>query len=58
MKTIVITGAAGTAGAHACEHFHALGWQVAGIDLSFPEETRPWDTFAVDVTHTQNGTMA
>lgn len=48
MSTAVVTGAGGLIGAEACRHFHALGWDVIGIDndmrqLFFgPEASTRW----------------
>ena len=55
MKTMIITGAGGTTGKCACEHFHSLGYRVIGIDLKSVEDV-PWDTFVVDVTDNEQVT--
>ena len=50
MKTIIITGANGTTGSHACAHFHELGYRVIGVDLAFDDKEYPYDTYPADLT--------
>src|ERR1700749_675215 len=32
MNKLIVTGSSGLIGSEVCKHFHALGWQVYGID--------------------------
>jgi len=32
MKKLIVTGSSGLIGSEVCKHFHALGWEIYGID--------------------------
>ncbi len=54
--TILITGAGGFTGQHACRHFLAKGWQVWGVVLQNNPNIKELNIKSCDLTNKQNVT--
>ncbi|MFC0189091.1 NAD-dependent epimerase/dehydratase family protein [Fictibacillus aquaticus] len=48
-RRILITGAGGFTGRHACSYFHEKGYRVTGLYRRLPEEKFPWDLAVGDL---------